>query len=135
MFTLFNLQGALGVFHRFWFPLHWPLNLGAELIYLSTSFTVCQELFSKFFKFLFAFVFSKPLCRALAYNTPSFSICQQEKRENYAQNLWIIFSFFLSIIIPLWIDFPFIHDIMKKSGLCRSFHPQNFFYSISSMRP
>ena len=50
MFTLFNLQGALGVFHRFVRGFIGVLGLGAELIHIITSFSFCQALFSFSFK-------------------------------------------------------------------------------------
>ena len=50
MFTLFNLQGALGDFHRVFASLHRGFHRSAQLIYISTSLLVCQALFSFLFE-------------------------------------------------------------------------------------
>ena len=50
MFTLFNLQGALGVSHRFAAHFIARLELGAQLIYISTFILACQALFSFIFQ-------------------------------------------------------------------------------------
>ena len=50
VFTLFNLQGTPGSFGRFCSAFHRALTLCAELLYLSTSCLICQELFSWFFR-------------------------------------------------------------------------------------
>ena len=49
MFTLFNLQGALGVFTGSPFRSSFFRTRG-QLIYTSTSSSVCQELFSNSFE-------------------------------------------------------------------------------------
>ena len=45
-FTLFNLQGTVFV------PAA-PIGVACELLYVNTSFKICQELFSTLFKFFF----------------------------------------------------------------------------------
>ena len=61
MFTLFNLQGALGDFHRVFASLHRGFHRSAQLIYTITSLSFCQALFSFLFK-MFEVLNRRVLC-------------------------------------------------------------------------